>query len=178
MNISLTAPERPSSIVKGPLCQSHHAPAFPHSLMPVPAAPDHHFIARAGQPVVLLDPLPLPVARGPELPQLPDDRSAVLYLPCPHPPEEFLPPEIVPGSSLLSEGLLDDILGRDAGVIGARHPERLESLHSFPADEDVLDRVVEDMPHREDPRDIRGRDDDRIRLPLRVHGDPHDGACP
>ena len=34
-------------------------------------------------------------------------------------------------------------------MIGARYPERRISLHSFPADEDVLQRFVERMAHME-----------------------------
>src|SRR5262249_22579717 len=59
-------------------------------------------------------------------------------------------------------------LGRDAGVVRPRDPERVEPLHAAPADENVLQCVVERMSQVQRPGDVRRRDDDRERLaPIR-----------
>src|SRR5258707_8831231 len=47
---------------------------------------------------------------------------------------------------LLEQAPLDDRLGGDAGVVGTRHPERVVPLHPPPADQDVLERIVQRMP--------------------------------
>ena len=43
----------------------------------------------------------------------------------------------------LEQAALDHGLRRDAGMIGAGHPQRVVTLHSLPANEDVLQRVIE-----------------------------------
>ena len=65
---------------------------------------------------------------------------------------------------LLQQPPLDDRLGGDAGVIGAGHPERLEALHAFLADEDVLQRVVQGVAEVQGAGHVRRRNDDRVRL--------------
>ncbi len=53
-------------------------------------------------------------------------------------------------------------MGRDAGVIGAGEPKDFVTLHALATGEDVLQRVVEHMTHRQDAGHIWGRDDDGI----------------
>jgi hypothetical protein len=38
---------------------------------------------------------------------------------------------------------LDHRLGRDAGVVGAGHPQRVVALHPLAANQNILQRVVE-----------------------------------
>ena len=63
---------------------------------------------------------------------------------------------------LLQQPLLDDRLGGDPRVVGAGHPEGVVPLHPPPADQDVLQRVVERVPQVQRPGDVRRRDDDRV----------------
>ena len=44
---------------------------------------------------------------------------------------------------LCKQTLLNDGLGRDAGVVGAGHPQGLVALHAVDPDQGVLERVVE-----------------------------------
>ncbi len=60
---------------------------------------------------------------------------------------ECRPTEIELGLALGRELLLDDVLGGDPGVVGARNPERLIPDHAAPADGHVLDGGVESVPH-------------------------------
>ena len=129
---------------------------------PLVEHPDEHFPHRLGEPLVHREPFTLPVARRSELPQLPDDRSPVLFSPLPDPLDELLPSQVVALEPLLRESFLDGVLRRNTGVIGARDPARFIPLHSLPPNEDVLDRIVEDVTHRQDTRDIRRGDDDGV----------------
>ena len=64
--------------------------------------------------------------------------------------------------SVLRKKFLDRRLRADAGMVGAGQPEDLESLHPGAPREDVLDRIVQDMPESQDAGDVRRRDHDRI----------------
>ena len=110
-----------------------------------------------------------PVGRVAKHALLVDERAAVLLLPLPHALEELLAPEVLAALALLLERLLDDVLGGDAGVVGAGQPQRVAPLHPAPPDQDVLDGLVEGVPHVEDARHVRRRDHHRVRLtPVRV----------
>ena len=67
-------------------------------------------------------------------------------------------------SALLRELLLDDVLRRDPGVVVPRLPERVEAAHPVPADEHVLDRAVQRVPHVELAGHVRRRHADDVRL--------------
>src|SRR5690606_26596316 len=82
-------------------------------------------------------------------------------LPLPDAPEKSFATEVVTRLLLrLAKGALDDGLGRDAGVVGARKPEDFVAQHARATGEDVLNRVVEHMAEREDAGDVRRRNDD------------------
>src|SRR5690606_40815888 len=105
-------------------------------------------------------PLAAPADGVPELAHLAEDAPAGLLLPLPHPPYELLAPQVVAGQTLLGELALDDVLGGDAGMVGARKPERLEAAHARTPDQRVLDRVIEGVPDMQRARDVGRRQDD------------------
>ncbi len=127
---------------------------------------DEHLADRVGQPLVEGEPEPRPVARAAERLQLIDDLGAVLRLPRPHPLDERLAPQVVPGGPLVGELLLDHVLGRNSGVIGPRKPARLVAVHPVIPDDDVLERVVQRVAHVEAAGDVRRRDDDGEAIPV------------
>ena len=91
-------------------------------------------------------------------------------LPVPDALEKLLAPEIIAGEVLiLAQLLLDLDLRGNAGMVGAGDPQRAEALHPLVADENVLERLVQRVPHVELPRDVRGRNDDRERRLAVVH---------
>ena len=103
-----------------------------------------------------------PIARGTEALQLLDDGAAGFLLPLPDFGGEGLAAHFSAGGLLgLGEVAFDDHLGGDAGVVLARLPECVVALHAVPADQDVLQRVVERVAHVENAGDVRGRDHDR-----------------
>jgi hypothetical protein len=80
----------------------------------------------------------------------------------------FLAAEIVAGFLLLAQLALHHRLRRDARVVGARQPQRRLALEAGTADQDVLDRVVQHMAHRQHARDVGRRDHDRVGLLARA----------
>ena len=56
-----------------------------------------------------------------------------------------------------------DHLGGDAGMVGAGLPQHVVALHAAPADQHVLQRVVERVAHMQAARDVGRRDDDAVR---------------
>ena len=58
---------------------------------------------------------------------------------------------------------LDHHLRGDAGVVGARLPERVVAAHAVEAHEGIHDRVVEAVAHVQRAGDIGRRDHDAVR---------------
>ena len=118
---------------------------------------------RAREALVHGEALARPVAGGAEPLELVDDGAAGFRLPGPDLLEEFLAPERAPvGLLALHQLPLDHHLGGDAGVVGAGLPEHVAPAHALEAAEDVLQRVVERMPHMQRARHIGRRDHDGI----------------
>ena len=110
--------------------------------------------------VVHGEPLARVVDRRAEPPVLAHDRPARLLEPVPGPRDERLAADLAARGALRDELLLDDVLRRDAGVVVAGLPERVEPPHPVPADQDVLHRAVQRVAHVELARDVRRRDAD------------------
>ena len=114
--------------------------------------------------VVKGEALAAPVAGGAEFLELLDDDAAVLFLPLPDFGDEGFATKVVAvlDDALLLEGLFDDVLSGDAGVVGAGEPEDFFPEHAGAAGEDVLDGVVQDVAEGEDARHIWRRNDDGV----------------
>ncbi len=104
--------------------------------------------------------LALPVAGGAQRLELLDDRPAALLPPLPHALDELLAAQVEPGLLLLLQLLLHHVLRRDPGVVRARDPARVPSLHAAPARDHVLEGVVERVAHVEHARHVGRRDYD------------------
>ena len=105
-----------------------------------------------------------PVARRAERSELIHDAAAVLLLPLPDALRELLAPEFVAVRTLCAKRRLHLRLRRDARMVAARHPKSIIALHAPPADQDVLQGIVERMPHVQLPRHIGRRNHDGKRL--------------
>ena len=130
---------------------------------------DEHLADRPRQAFVQREPFPGPVGREPHPSHLPRDAVARLGFPGPHLLDEGLASEFLPGDALREEFALDDDLGRDPGVIRAGKPERGVTLHPLAPGDDILNGEIQGMAHVEHTGDVGGRDDDRERLPVRIH---------
>ncbi len=141
---------------------------------PVAMQFDEHFHDGPRQALVHGETLARPVAGGAQPLQLVDDDAAALVLPLPDALEEFLPPHLAAAGLLALHQLpLHHHLGRDAGMIGAGLPQHVAAAHPLEAAEDVLQGVVERMPHVQRARHVRRRDHDGEGLrvaPLRTSG--------
>ncbi len=106
----------------------------------------------------------VPVAGFSELLLLLDDCITRCRLPLPDAFDEPVAPKCFPGKPLSHELLFDDVLSRNAGMVGTGEPERIPSLHAPPPDEDVLQRMVQCMADMEGSRHIRWGNHNAIRL--------------
>src|SRR5207253_6703943 len=96
-----------------------------------------------------------------------DDANVLLY-PLPDAFDEFFATEIVPAQTFFPKLPIDDVLRSDASMIHTRQPKRVEALHAFAANDDVVHRVVKHVPHMQGSRDIRRRYDDGEYRPVRI----------
>ena len=140
---------------------------------PAPGAPVHDVLAAVDQPfavegdedppdrprqvVVQREALAAPVDRRPQGAHLARDGAVALPAPRPHPLQERLAAEGVAVGPVLGELLLDDVLGRDAGVVGARQPQHVVAGHPLPAAHDVRQGLVEGVADVQHPGDVGGR---------------------
>ena len=78
----------------------------------------------------------LPITAGSQLLQLAEDAGFVLLFPFPDAADQLLAAQIVAGLALLfAQTPFDNGLRGDAGVVRAGHPQRVEALHPFAAND-------------------------------------------
>ena len=74
------------------------------------------------------------------------DRAAVLLFPVPDALDELLAADVVAADAFFAQAPLDHHLRGDAGVVGARQPERLIAAHAVPARGHIDLGVFEHVP--------------------------------
>src|ERR1019366_9173386 len=89
------------------------------------------------------------------------DSIAVSRAPLPDAIDECVAAQQVTVLAILRKILLDRVLRRDSGVIGAGQPQRVVPLHPARADDDVLERDVESVAEMELTGDVRRWNHDR-----------------
>ena len=67
------------------------------------------------------------------------------------------------------QGLNDLDFGCNAGMIASRLPQRIIALHSFLTDHDILQRIIECMPHMKLSGDVWRRHNNGERFFTLVH---------
>ena len=112
---------------------------------------------RLAAPLVKGKALSFPVARGAHFFKLLYNSAAVLLFPFPGALQKAVSADVLLGKPLLPHFFNNFRLGRNRGVVGARHPQGIVPLHTLKADKYVLQRIVERVPHMELTRNIRGR---------------------
>ena len=125
--------------------------------------PHEHLPHRAGEPFIQGEAGPRPIAAASDGPELLQDPVTGVVNELPHAFHERLAAQVVSGLAFGLELALDHVLGGDTGVVRARDPEGWTALHTLPADEDVLDRVVEPVSHVEHRRHVGRWDHDHVR---------------
>ena len=109
-----------------------------------------------------------PIARRAECFQLMQNSTAVFLLPLPHALQKFFAPELISIGALRAERFFDARLCRNPRVIATGHPQCFLALHSMIADQNILQSVVERVPHVQLPRHIRRRDHDAVGFRRRI----------
>ena len=98
-----------------------------------------------------------PVHRVADAAHLPGDGVAAVLLPLPDAGDEILAPDVVAALAFVLQLALDDDLGGDAGMVGARQPQGVEAAHAVVARQRVHDRVVEAVAHVQRAGDVGRR---------------------
>ena len=125
-----------------------------------------HFGHRIAEALVHRETLALPVTGRAQPLQLANDGAAILFAPVPDTFDEGIAPQVLARLAFLLEGPFHDVLGRDTGVVRPGHPDGVETAHAVPAHQDILDGVVQGMPHVQDARHIGRRDHHAIGFAL------------
>ena len=136
----------------------------PVVLVDEPLLPEPHkdLAHRLRQTLVHREPLARPVEAGTEPTQLHRNPVPILLLPKPGVLEEGLTTHLPAIQPALLQVTLHHHLRRDARVVGAGQPECLKPAHPLPADQHILNRVRERVPHVQRPSHIRRRDHDGV----------------
>ncbi len=106
----------------------------------------------------------VPITASAKLAELLEDNAAMLVCPVPSVLEKLLTGEVCLLDALLCEAVYNLGLCGDAGVVGARNPTCVLTLHARTAHENILDCIVEHVAHVEHTRHVRWWDDHSIRF--------------
>ena len=127
-----------------------------------------HFAHGPGQALVHGEAFPAPVDRRAQAADLVQDLAAVFLAPLPDPFDKGLATEGFAGGTLGGELALHHVLGGDAGMVGAGHPQDLAALLAVVTAQDVLDGDVQGMPHVQGAGYVGRRNNDGIGFPWGV----------
>ena len=89
---------------------------------------------------------------------------AVFIAPFPHPVDKGFTAQILAALAFLGKGAFHHVLGGNARVVGAGHPEHVLALLAGVTAEHVNKCMVERMPYVQRARDVGRRNDNGIRL--------------
>ncbi len=121
---------------------------------------DKNLADGGGQPGIHGEAFALPVTGRAQPLQLVDDRPAFLRPPAPDLFDEGLAAEVVTAFAFQGQLTFDDVLGGDAGVIGAGNPHGIVAAHPVITGEDILEGIVQGVANVEDAGDVGWGDDD------------------
>ncbi len=127
--------------------------------------PDEDFDHRARQPLIQGETLAGPVAGGTQAAQLMQNAAAVRFTPLPDAALKGLAAELMAVGALAAQLALNDVLGGDSGMVGARHPQRVVALHPAHPHDHVLQGDVQCVSQMQLAGDVGRRDDDRKHRP-------------
>ena len=114
---------------------------------PILPKPDERFTHGVGKALVHREAFTLPIARDTQSFQLMQDRVAGFLFPGPHPLDELGAADLSPRQSLFRQPALDNILRGDSRVVRSGNPQNPVTVHSLITAKNILERVVERVPH-------------------------------
>ena len=104
----------------------------------------------------------IPIARATERTKLLEDNATMFISPIPRMFEELLTSKVRLIDALLFQSFDYLSLGSNRSMIRTRHPTRILSLLTSTANEDILNSLIQHMPHMEHTRYIWGRNNNGI----------------
>ena len=128
------------------------------------------FFHRFRQAVVHGETLAAPVYRRAQATDLTADVATGLIFPFPDFFQELLAAQVVAVQTLCFDLTLNQHLGCDTRVVGARLPQGVATLHATETDQGVHDRVVKTVTHVQAAGDVRRRDHDGVRVARALRG--------
>ena len=108
---------------------------------------DKYFLYCFGTSFIHGKTLSVPVAGYAQFLQLPFDRSCIFFFPLPGSLQEFFSSQLFFVNSLFLQLIRNLHLGRNCCMVRSRDPEGIISLHSLIADQDILQCIVQRVPH-------------------------------
>ena len=103
--------------------------------------------------------LTLPVAGNAQMLQLVDNAVAVLLLPFPNAFQELFASQVITGFAFLFfDNLFNLNLGCQTCMVIAGHPQSVVAHHAVPADQDILQGIIQCMAHMQLTGDVRWGD--------------------
>ena len=94
--------------------------------------------------------------------QLLQDDATMLVCPCPCMLQELLARQVTLLDTLLSQTVHHLCLRSNRSMVSARHPASILAVNTGLTDENILNRVVEHVPHVQHTRHIWWRNHNRI----------------
>ena len=125
---------------------------------------DEDLAHRRRQALVHGEALARPVRRGAEAAELIGDGAAGFLFPGPDSLDKAFAAEVVAGLAFFGKLAFDHHLGGDTGMIGTRLPQGIAAAHALPADQDVLQSVVEGVAHVQAAGNVGRRNHDGVRV--------------
>ena len=120
-------------------------------------------IYRMGQPFIKRKSLTAPVAGNTQFFQLFANTAAIFFRPCPRLVQKFFPSNLLFGFSFRFKLLYHFAFGGNGSMIRSRYPQGFIAGHAFPANENILQRIVHRMTHVQLTGNVWRRHDDGIR---------------
>ena len=106
----------------------------------------------------------VPITGCTQFAQLFQDNTSVFFFPFPGMFQKFVTGQVCFLDSLLSQSVYNLCFSSDRSMVGARHPASILSKHAGTADQDILNGIVKHVSHVKYAGDVRGRNDDCVRL--------------
>ena len=89
-----------------------------------------------------------------------EDAVTVVFAPLPHALDEGFAAQVLTGLAFLGQSALHHVLGGDAGVVGAGHPQHVLALLAGMTAQHVDEGLVQGMPDVQGAGNVRRRDHD------------------
>ena len=106
----------------------------------------------------------VPITGCTQFAQLFQDNTSVFFFPFPGMFQKLVAGQVRFLDSLLSQSVYNLCFSSDRSMVGARHPASILSKHAGTTDQDILNGIVKHVSHVKYAGDVRGRNDDCVRL--------------